>query len=280
MDPYMQLRTEYSGGPRALYPRELETLVFPEEDKRVIEVLMVLREGPDCLKKLFAFLCDIGAEVKRMEMYRSEWDSGKKILIMFLAFSKDSHELDSLRGNLKALDVAEELEMVEPRPLPYETMLFPIRNFQNRVLLFRAAHVHFIMDRMERILTPAGAAVIFFNMGLENGRAMKRFVDAIAWSRDLSFEEKLWALKHHLKSAGMGIVEFLNVDLERRHASVRVYGSFEAEGRRKGRPICHVTRGILTGFFEEALGRKVKASELKCAAMGNEFCEFEIRIGT
>jgi predicted hydrocarbon binding protein len=276
----MQLKTAYSGELRALYPRELETLVFPEEDKRVIEVLMVLREGPDCLKRLFDFLCDIGAEIRRMEMYRSEWDSGKKILVMFLAFSKGSSEVDSLREGLGALNVAEELEIVEPKPLPYETMLFPIRNFQNRVLLFRAAHVHFIMDRMEKILTPAGAAVIFFNMGLENGRAMKRFVDAMAWSRDLSFEEKLWAFKHHLKSAGMGIVEFVNVDLERGYASVRVYGSFEADGRRKGRPICHVTRGLFAGFFEEALGRKVKVSELKCAAMGNDFCEFEIRIGT
>ncbi|MEM2339963.1 MAG: V4R domain-containing protein [Candidatus Bathyarchaeia archaeon] len=272
----MQLKAAYPREVRTFYPRELETLIFPEEGERVVEALLILKERADCLKKIFTLLHEIGAEVKHMEMYRSEWDAGKKVLAMFLAFPKDSFEANSLKDRLRELDVAEELEIVEPKPLPYETMLFPIRNLQNRVLLFRAAHVHFVMDRMEKILTPAGAAVIFFNMGLENGRALRRFVDTMAWSRDLSFEEKLWALKHHLKSAGMGVVEFLNVDLEEGYASVRVYGSFEADGRKKGRPICHVTRGLLAGFFEEALGKKVKAAELKCAAMGNDFCEFEI----
>ncbi|MEM3463026.1 MAG: V4R domain-containing protein, partial [Candidatus Bathyarchaeia archaeon] len=149
---------------------------------------------------------------------------------------------------------------------------------QSRVLLFSVERMHIIMDRMERILTPAGVAVIFFNMGLENGRTLKHFINTIMPSKDLSLEERLWVLKHHLKSAGMGILEFVDVDLEEGCASARVYGSFEADGRRKGRPICHITRGILTGFFEEEIGKKVRVSELKCAAMGYDFCEFEIRL--
>ncbi len=271
------MEAAYPRGVRVLYPRELETLIFPKEDGRIVEALLVLKDRSDCLSKVFGFLHGIGAEVEHMEMYRSEWDAGKKILTMFLSFPKDTFKVDSLREGLLGLDVAEELEIVEPQPLPYETMLFPIRNLHNRVLLFRAEHVHFVMDRMEKILTPAGAAVLFFNMGLENGRALRRFMDTMAWSRDLSFEEKLWVLKHHLKSVGMGVVEFLNIDLEAGYASVRVYGSFEADGRKKGRPICHVTRGLFVGFFEEVLGKKAKATESKCAAMGNDFCEFEIR---
>jgi predicted hydrocarbon binding protein len=274
----MQLKTAYPRELGLLYPRELETVIFPEEGERVVEALLVLKDEPDCLKRIFALLHEMGAEVKHMEMYRSEWSTGRKVLALFLAFPKGSLDVDSLKGSLRGLDVAEELEIVEPRPLPYETVLFPIRNLQSRVLLFTVDRMRTIMDRMERILTPAGAGVIFFNMGLENGRTLKNFLNTMMLGRDLNFEERLWALKHHLKSAGMGVVEFLNVDFEEGCASVRVYGSFEAEGRKKGRPICHITRGILTGFFEEEFGKKVRVSELKCAAMGNEFCEFEVRL--
>ncbi|MEM3590459.1 MAG: hypothetical protein QXN33_05665, partial [Candidatus Bathyarchaeia archaeon] len=79
------MKAAYPREVRALYPRELETLIFTEEGERVVEVLLVLKEGVDCLREIFALLHEIGAEVKHMEMYRSEWSAGTRVLILFLA---------------------------------------------------------------------------------------------------------------------------------------------------------------------------------------------------
>ncbi len=60
---------------------------------------------------------------------------------------------------------------------------------------------------------------------------------------------------------------------------IRVYDSFEADSfiQRNGgakKPVCHFIRGVLSGLVESVEGREYTVKEVKCAAMGDEYCEF------
>ena len=46
------------------------------------------------------------------------------------------------------------------------------------------------------------------------------------------------------------------------------------------KPASHLFRGILAGFFEKLLGKKVAVKETKCIALGDPYCQFEINIIT
>ena len=44
------------------------------------------------------------------------------------------------------------------------------------------------------------------------------------------------------------------------------------------KPASYLLRGILTGFFESLLRKKVLVNETRCVAVGDPYCQFEINI--
>jgi len=54
-------------------------------------------------------------------------------------------------------------------------------------------------------------------------------------------------------------------------------GLFECVGGRSAVPRSHFFRGLLAGFISGLWARNVRVSEIRCAAMGDEWCEFEVR---
>ena len=60
---------------------------------------------------------------------------------------------------------------------------------------------------------------------------------------------------------------------------IHMYDSFEADSfiKRNGgakKPVCHFLRGVINGLIESIEKREYKSKETKCAAMGDEYCEF------
>ena len=96
------------------------------------------------------------------------------IVNAFLDLSKSPYEESELEAFLKRLACVEQLKISKNQRIVHQTNLFPIMNGKERVVLHSVERMHFIRNQLERIITPAGVSVIFFNIGLENGRGYIR----------------------------------------------------------------------------------------------------------
>ena len=59
---------------------------------------------------------------------------------------------------------------------------------------------------------------------------------------------------------------------------IRVYRCFECEcaPQKTNKPYSHLVRGMIAGVSTEILGMEMTAKEIKCIAMGDPYCEFEV----
>ena len=77
--------------------------------------------------------------------------------------------------------------------------------------------------------------------------------------------------------AGYGKVEYVKIDFEKPEATIRMHGLLTpSEIDKSDVPVCHLERGVLTGFIECITKKICNGQEVKCVTMGDEFCEFFI----
>jgi len=79
---------------------------------------------------------------------------------------------------------------------------------------------------------------------------------------------------------GLGKLQILNLDNEKKKANLRVSDSSLAKAQlKKGKsktPVCTLTSGILAGIFSYIFKKDVDCIETNCLGKGSQFCEFEI----
>ena len=60
---------------------------------------------------------------------------------------------------------------------------------------------------------------------------------------------------------------------------IRVYECISCSGLPEcGEVLCHFEGGIIAGGLEKIFDKKVQVKETHCAGLGDEFCQFEIKI--
>jgi predicted hydrocarbon binding protein len=80
------------------------------------------------------------------------------------------------------------------------------------------------------------------------------------------------------QTTGWGIYESRDIDLRRNRGTIIIRECFEAQAwRKKPYKACHWSRGYAAGVMSVVFGRPVEATEVKCLAAGDEYCEFRIR---
>ena len=90
-------------------------------------------------------------------------------------------------------------------------------------------------------------------------------------------EDVLNLLQEIYRASGWGIIEFQEINYKEGRAKVRIKQHVVPESLGKSdKPVCHDIRGYLAGIFSRYFGRRISATEVKCTATGNEYCEFEI----
>ncbi|ACV24687.1 DUF2507 domain-containing protein [Methanocaldococcus fervens] len=59
---------------------------------------------------------------------------------------------------------------------------------------------------------------------------------------------------------------------------IRIYDCISCAGLPYvGKPLCHLEAGFLSGFVENAYGKKCRVIETHCYGLGHDFCQFEIK---
>lgn len=78
---------------------------------------------------------------------------------------------------------------------------------------------------------------------------------------------------------GYFIPEIVKLNLERGEATIRIYDSFECElGKGENRPYSQLIRGMIAGVTKKVQNTdKVDVEEVKCIAVGDPYCEFQVK---
>ncbi len=131
----------------------------------------------------------------------------------------------------------------------------------------------YLQKDAEKILGIDGAAVLFYEAGKNAGeRWINRF--SREWGlRDRQFIE---AVSNFYAELGWG--RFSVEEKDKNELIVRIENSFIARGYGNSEvAVCHFLRGYNAGLAEVLKGRYVDAEEMKCAAKGDEYCEFVMK---
>ncbi len=133
--------------------------------------------------------------------------------------------------------------------------------------------VHLQKDA-EKILGIDGAAILFYEAGKNAG---ERWINRFNREWGLKNEKFIEAVQNFYAELGWGKFN-INV-INENEFTIRVDNSFIARGYGNSKvEVCHFLRGYNTGMAEVLLKCKtIDAEETRCAAKGDECCEFVMK---
>jgi len=137
-----------------------------------------------------------------------------------------------------------------------------------------------LQKEMRRIIGPAHKTILF--NGARKGAI--RFVEEMLSSSTLARTVKRfgWGQRRIAEEIckvatrlGFGEMSVVSYDEKEDRWIIRVINSPVPEALESDTPICELTRGVIAGALEVITGKSYKVREIKCLAIGDEFCEFE-----
>jgi len=144
-----------------------------------------------------------------------------------------------------------------------------------RIISFRAKTFQTLTDRLEMLVGPKIARVIFHQLGTAIGTT------AMTYSRsEIHSPDHLSAvLDSVLKTRGWG--RCLNLTSESRGTETvhiaKLKGTPLSYERISPEPLCHIVGGIISGWLETYLDRKAhQTTETECESTGKPQCTFEV----
>lgn len=259
---------------RRLRARQIATYEIAKENEEIIAVNAVLKKDPAGREAILKAFDNNNILIKHLDMHYAE-DLDGWVVNAFLDVSKTPHGASELEAFLSRLACIEQLNISRHGGIAHAA-LFPLMNGNERVVIRSVERLQLVRNQMERILTPAGVSVIFYNMGLENGRGLHKLLGERLRS-EVKSSEIFELLRNHLIATGWGILDFKDLDTNARNGLIKFYECEECDGLKKDRPECHLARGLFAGFFElEWQVEKVKVVELRCRVLGDAYCEFAL----
>ncbi len=256
-------------------PKRSFTLVETKPGEKIYEICIALKDVCGAIAIAAKIFSEAKIDIRTSALFAGEGPNPLGYWTSFIDVSKSTMNIKQLEKNLHKLDVVEDIKIVKPEPLAYDVIHFPIIHGNSVAMIFPVELFGSLFEEIEKILTPSGFAAVFYNAGKKSGA----FIAALLSKRyGLKGDTLTLALIQAAKALGWGQVEVFTVNKKRLVGKVKMRSCFEAllkSGRNE--KVCHWTRGIVAGFLSEVIGKPVEAVELKCAAAGDEMCEFEIK---
>jgi predicted hydrocarbon binding protein len=125
----------------------------------------------------------------------------------------------------------------------------------------------------ETILGSDGASVLLYEAGKKAGL---RWINRFSKEWGLKDKKFIEAVQNFYAELGWG--KFSVEEDNKNGLVVRVENSFIARGYGYSDvPVCHFLRGYNAGLAEVLKGNEIDAEEVKCAAKGDDCCEFVMK---
>lgn len=125
----------------------------------------------------------------------------------------------------------------------------------------------------ETILGSDGASVLLYEAGKKSGL---RWINRFSKKWGLKDNKFIEAVQNFYAELGWG--KFSVEEDNKNELVVRIENSFIARGYGNSEvPVCHFLRGYNAGLAEVLKGNEIDAEEVKCAAKGDDCCEFVMK---
>ncbi len=235
---------------------------------------------PGIIATIASIIADKGLDITYYSttgtVRQGEWGGS----IFFIDFTGSDIDPENLAEELKALEFVEKVEVIKPRFEGFivDEISFPIMLGPHRaIILSEPALKGFLIDFREHL--GSGGEAMLYHIGRAVGAERARYVNDLAERIGVRrLEDRITIGALLFKSLGYGIPEILELREDLPYLRVRVYHCIECElGEKADHPFSHYVRGILAGYASEILKRDLFAVETRCLAMGDPYCEFEVK---
>ena len=243
-----------------------------KHDHRLFQLAFKAELADSPLGKLWEVLNPLGVRIINATVSSSEGHNG--VWNVFLDSENYAITVEALRPRLAAMKSIRELRVAGGDEFVVDELYYPIvmSTTGARVMLMTKESFQRMLTAMVEMFG-TGASVIAFKEGAAQGSRyalglrsiirgdIRRFIGELA---------KLYA------ATGVGIAEFVVMNLDDLHFVVRITDSTECQGKEAVKHNGQWIRGQLSGAASSALDVQMECKETRCVAVGDPYCEFEL----
>lgn len=249
---------------------------------RKFHCLMIKAElQPGALEKLASIASRYGIKVPYIS-YSMQRDYGKPIkAIAFIDITEATISVKELIEEARKLKFVREIKDMKPEigSFALDLFSFPIKIGDDRVIVLREQGIRGIINGLRKRLGSAAEAIQYFvgfEAGLEFGRNHRKLGETLGIKKASEIFSKVSAPL--FTPIGFGVMKVLEISDSPPHALVRVYRCFECEcaPEKVDKPYSHLVRGMMAGVSTHLFGIEMAVKEIKCIAIGDPYCEFEV----
>ncbi len=252
-------------------------MVF-DENHKIYGIALELKVEKGNLRKMAELSESLGIVTRYIQVSMEETGKPTVNAIAFLDFSRaKATPEEALEILTNSYDFVKNAKIIKPqgKGIIFDDYFFPLIAAGERAVIFRKKVYKALFNGVREKFGSAGEAMLYYQ-GFSIGAEIFDQYVKIAKSRTV--EDLVEVARAINMTLGWGVVDDVNVDLEKGHAKLRIYRSFECELSRDQRnPQSHFYRGAVAGVFARFFGKDVEVKEIKCIAMGDPYCEFEIK---
>ena len=180
----------------------------------------------------------------------------------------------ALRPRLAAVTALRDLRISGGNEFVVDELYFPIvmSTTGARIMLMTQESFQSMLSAMEQMFG-SGASVIAFNEGSAQGSKYALGLRALIRGDIRKFVVELAKL---YSATGVGVAEFVEMNLDDLHFIVRIADSIECQGKHADKHNSQWIRGHLAGAASSALDAQMECTETRCVAVGDTYCQFEV----
>ena len=274
-EPLFKDRIKLSGDIK-LYSREIGTIIG-DGRKDVYAFELVVRNRPGVTFRLGQMFAENNVNI--LNFTHSDTREDEVLIYIVGDFSKATGKPEEI---LEIIQREEDI-IIEARYAPsvsysyYSRHLFPLTIGGNRVIMFGPANIYGLIKGLKDNLGEMAYGILK-NVGYAVGEEYYNYyVKAKGLTKD-DIEEILNFLSAQLLSYGWARME--NIKISRDRIEFDLYDYWECVVNKVGgeRKTSSYMLGALYGLFEKLYGKRVVIKEVKCQALGDEYCRFRIDI--
>jgi predicted hydrocarbon binding protein len=255
------------------YPKGVILFLY-DPKKRFVHVPVVLKNQPgalsDVTKKVTELKLNVLSGFTSVEPGKATglWSS-------FAECPPGEFDAKDLESAISKSNFVEGVRVVESRGgLLTDSLHFPLRMTPGRRAIgFNPTSIASMFRRVYSTFGSGGVVIVY-----EEGRAVGRQGGMFLLSAlgKETLQSRFETVSDLMSGWRWGKVESVETKDGFSWTRIRVRECFESMGGSSAGPLCHFVRGVLEGILEIVSGLPMKATEVRCSAMGNEYCEFEI----
>ncbi len=258
-------------------PKEIISYVYKPR-ARLFHIVLQLRDVPGALADITVSLAKykvniLGGFISGIEDPK-EKDKVDRSVGLFVEAQNREMTAQQIKGLIQDSAYASEITVRESNDgLIVDSLNFPLKLSQGqRAIVMRSEVIASSMNEIRQIFNTGGDVMLYkqgFSAGQNDAEELIRIFG------EGSVLNRIEDLVNLYSSLGWGKARIAEVEFEKLSARIRIDENFECMGQeKKSKPYSQFVRGHLAGLSTHLFATEMKCTEVKCASMGDPYCEF------